>query len=183
MTSLMTLKVPLVNALLSTPSQVHLWFTYWASARINLLSMFLHLMCSGVQATARAPFLLLKGSCWVSWRRIKEMDGWESSEPVDRRATYQHHMSNSHLSLVPSQSFFLEGQKSSGEHKDVGYNCSCPQLVFHHFKMVTVKWIWVGIIHLYCSIVHSRSLLSVAWNAASICRLPAWCGPYQFKCI
>lgn len=134
MTSLMTSKVPLVNALLSTPLQVHLWFTCWASVRINLLFMFLHLMCSGVQPTARAPFLLLKGSCWLSWRRIKEMDGWESSEAVERRATYQHHMSDSHLSLVPSQSFFLQGQRSSGEHKGMGDDCSCPQPVFHRFQ-------------------------------------------------
>lgn len=100
------------------PRPVHrplqLWRSIWvrhvldSSGNRRLCSRGPRFYC--FQATARAPYPSQRGSCWASWRRTKEMDGWGSWEAAARRALYLRLMSVVVLKAV-CHAFLSESQR------------------------------------------------------------------------
>lgn len=71
----------------------YIWDTRLLDPSYNPLSLLLMWASLFFQATARAPYPSQRASCWASWRRTKEMDGWGFWEAAVKRALYLRPMS------------------------------------------------------------------------------------------
>lgn len=108
---------------------------------ISILLIHVIPACVSLQATAMAPFPSRRESCWACWRRITEMDGWESLEAVEKRAIYLRPMSNSACNVHIRS---CDGKlKAKGENKVVADHWNSSLHLLSQPATFLVRWKWV----------------------------------------